>query len=108
MAKDRLAGYPLDGRGEPMPILTEVVGVLNVVLNADTFVPVQIPSATVGKALIIKSRGDFPVFISDTAVGTAYYSVKGAFSLDMLFLAGQILFYAKGSAADTLEVILFD
>lgn len=82
-------------------------GIINTAINTSSFTEINIPSNT-GRfsKIIVRTRDGSSFYISDTSGGTNYYSMGVSVEIDVKDPVGSPLFYAKGTASTTLEVLL--
>lgn len=96
---------PRDLNGHPIQASERIEAVANVTLNASTYVAVSVPAGASCKSLVAKSRSGQPWYIGTSSSPSAYYTCLGSVAFDLVAEAGEVLFYALGSGADTLEVL---
>ena len=99
---------PMDTNNNAIQAASVVQDVLNVTLNSSTYMPVTLPSTDGCKSISAKSRNGVAWYLATSASPTDYMTVTGTLSLDLVATGGMTLFYAKGSEADVLEVLLLN
>jgi hypothetical protein len=88
--------------------VSKLVDTVEVTLTTSGYTAVTLGVDQHCKSLIIKTRNDTPWLLSAQSAGTRYATINGNMSIDLVAAESDILFYAKGSTATILEIILLD
>jgi hypothetical protein len=98
---------PVDRNGNPIQA-GSVINVCAVDITSAAYTAVAVPAGLGCKAFIAKSRAGNTWYCADSAAPTAYMTLDTPLACNCVGFEGQVLFYAKGSAADTLEILLLN
>jgi len=99
--------FKTDDNGTKIPSANSIVGILNIAINSDTFVPVTV-SGVYCKAVMLQTRDGEPFLLSNVVAGTTYATITQPLGLDIVGYPTKVLGYVKATVAGTLEVILLD
>jgi hypothetical protein len=99
---------PRDPRLATIGAGTGIDAITNVTLNASTYVAIAVPTGKACKSFLAQARSGSTWYFSADSAGATYLTLSSAIALALAAEEGTILFYAKGSAADTLEVVFIN
>ena len=97
---------PRDGNGGVIQGVSGIVAITNTVINALTYTDIVAPDVY-AKGIVVKTASGKACYISIDG-GTAFLSLVGTLSVNMMVSPLAVLFACKGSEADTLEVAFLD
>ena len=99
---------PVDRNNFAIQAGKSISAIVNTAIDTSGYVAISVPASTYCKGVVAKTRTGAPWLLATVASPTTYVTVTGPLSLALVSGDSAVLFYAKGTVTDTLEVILVD
>lgn len=96
---------PVDGNKRVIQSSEIVDSVVNTTINGSTYTAIALPAGASCKSLIARARSGQPWYLATSSNPSTYFTCLGSLAINLVANAGETIFYALGSGADTLEVL---